>query len=192
MNKKIDLNDSSAWQSLNWDEEEVHPDLKKSDATVNRSRSAFFKRDNPEFSETMSQVAIERNQDPDYLESLRIGIAHRDNTYQAESNAKPEVKAKISKSLSGKPKTEEHKQALKSTTTNRYGDANYEAAHKAGLAKRDKPFHAGEYGIFQSRSEAAKYATGQGLKNALKKFEAWSKSNPEEYYFIDLNSKDLN
>lgn len=184
MNKKIDLNDSSAWQSLNWDEEEVHPDLKKSDATVNRSRSAFFKRDNPEFSETMSQVAIERNQDPEYVEAYRQGMATRDNSYQAESNARPEVQAKISKSLSGKPKTKEHKQALKSTTTNRYGDANYEAAHKAGLAKRDKPFHAGEYGIFPSRSEAAKYATEQGLKNALKKFEAWSKSKPEEYYFI--------
>jgi hypothetical protein len=133
-------------------------------------------------SDKVKQIAAER--DEEYYEKLHAGIANRDNTYQSESNANPEVKAKISKALSGKPKTEEHKQALKSTTTNRYGDANYEAAHKAGLAKRDKPFHAGEYGIFQSRSEAAKYATEQGLKNALKKFEAWSKSKPEEYYFI--------
>ena len=164
-----------------------------SEATINRTLANEWKREDSEFSKTMSKVATERNQDPGYLEKLRHGVKHnRDNSYQAESNANPEVKAKISKALSGKPKTEEHKQALKSTTTNRYGDANYEAVHKAGLAKRDKPFHAGEYGIFQSRSEAAKYATGQGLKNALKKFEAWSKSKPEEYYFIDLNSKDLN
>jgi hypothetical protein len=192
MTKKVDLNNSFAWQSLNWDDKDIHPDLKKSDATVNRARSAFFKRDNPEFSDTMSQVAKERNQDSAYIEAYQQGIANRDNSYQAESNSRPEVRAKISKALAGKPKSKEHKQALKSTTTNRYGDANYEAAHRAGLAKRDKPFHAGEYGIFQSRSEAAKYATGQGLKNALKKFEAWSKSNPKEYYFIDLNSKDLN
>ena len=185
MTSKFNLNDPSAWQSLNWDEKEVHPNLKKTDAKVNRSRSAFFKRDNPEFSETMKSVATERNQDPEYLENLRHGVKHnRDNSYQAESNSKPEVKAKISKALAGKPKTEEHKQALKATTTNKPGDLNWEAAHKAGLAKRDKPFHAGDYGIFQSRSEAAKYATEQGLKNALKKFEAWSKSKPEEYYFI--------
>jgi len=193
MTGNINLNDPSAWQSLSWDENEVNPNLKKTDAKVNRSRSAFFKRDNPEFSETMKGVASERNQDPEYLENLRHAVKHnRNNSYQAESNAKPEVKTKISKALQGKPKTEEHKQALKSTTTNRYGNADYEAAHKAGLAKRDKPFHAGEYGVFQSRSEAAKYAAGQGLKNALKKFEVWSKSKPEEYYFIDLNSKDLN
>lgn len=156
-----------------------------SDATINRTLANEWKRNDAEFSKTMSKVAIERNQDPEYLENLRNGIKHnRNNSYQAESNAKPEVKAKISKALAGKTKTEEHKQALKSTTTNRYGDANYEAAHKAGLAKRDTPFHAGEYGIFQNRSAAAKYATEQGLKNALKKFEAWSLTKPNEYYFV--------
>lgn len=156
-----------------------------SDATINRTLANEWKRNDTEFSKTMSKVATERNQDPEYLENLRHGVKHnRDNSYQAESNSKPEIKAKISKALVGKPKSEEHKQALKSTTTNRYGDANYEAAHKAGLAKRDNPFHAGDYGIFQSRSEAAKYATEQGLKNALKKFEAWTKSKPDEYYFI--------
>jgi hypothetical protein len=186
MNKKIDLNDSFAWQSLNWDEEEVHPDLKKSDATVNRSRSAFFKRDNHEFSETMSQVAIERNQDPEYVEAYQQGMATRDNSYQAVSNARPEVKAKISKALAGKPKTEEHKQALKSTTTNRYGNADYETAHKAGLAKRDKPFHAGKYGTFPSLAEAARQVEENGLlKNANKKFSKWKQDNPVEYYFIE-------
>lgn len=156
-----------------------------SDATINRTLANEWKRNDAGFSKTMSKVATERNQDPEYLENLRHGVKHnRDNSYQAESNANPEVKAKISKALAGKPKSEEHKKSLKATTTNKPGDPNWEAAHKAGLAKRDKPFYAGEYGIFQSRSEAAKYATEQGLKNALKKFEAWSKSKPEEYYFI--------
>lgn len=156
-----------------------------SEATINRTLANEWKRENIEFSDTMSKVATERNQDPEYLEKLRHGIKHnRDNTYQAESNARPDVKAKISKALTGKPKTEEHKQALKSTTTNRYGDANYETKHKAGLANRDRPFRAGEYGIFQSRLEAARYATEQGLKNAVKKFEVWAKTNPTEYYFV--------
>jgi hypothetical protein len=144
MNKKIDLNNPTDWSEFDWSNSVVPDALKKSDATVNRSRSAFFKKDDPAFSKTMSKVATERNQDPEYLESLRTGIANRDNTYQAESNAKSEVKAKISKSLTGKAKSAEHKKALKATTTNKPGDPNWEAAHKAGLAKRDKPFNAGE------------------------------------------------
>jgi hypothetical protein len=184
--KKINLNDPTAWSEFDWDGPAQPEALKKSDATVNRSRSAFFKKDDTTFSKTMSKVAIERNQDPKYLESLRTGIAHRDNTYQAESNAKPEVKAKISKSLKGKAKSAEHKKALKATTTNKPGDANWEAAHKAGLAKRDKPFHAGEYGIFASIAEAARQVEEQGLlKNAYKKFSQWKKDNPKEYYLVD-------
>ena len=183
--KKIDLNDPTAWSELDWDDPATPAALKKSDATVNRSRSAFFKKDDPGFSKTMSKVATERNQDPEYVEAYRQGIANRDNTYQAEANARPEVKAKISKSLKGKAKTEEHKQALKSTTTNRYGNADYENAHKAGLARRDKPFHAGEYGTFPSLSEAARQVEEKGLlKNANKKFSKWKNDKPNEYYFV--------
>lgn len=186
MNKKVDLNDPSAWQSLNWDEEEVHPSLKKSDATVNRARSAFFKRENHEFSETMSKVATERNQDPEYIKAYQQGMATRNNLYQAECNARPKVKEKISKALKDRPKTAEHKAALRKTTTNRYGNADYEAAHKAGLAKRDKPFHAGEYGTFPSLAEAARQVEENGLlKNANKKFSKWKQDKPDEYYFIE-------
>jgi len=185
-NKKINIVDPQSWSELNWDEPVQSELLKKSDATVNRSRSAFFKKDDPTFSKTMREIAVARNLDPEYLESHRAGIANRDNTYQAKSNADPVVRKKISKSLSGKPKTEEHKQALKSTTTNRYGNVNYEAAHKAGLARRDKPFHAGEYGTFPSIAEAARQVEGQGLlKNAYKKFSKWKKENKEGYYFIE-------
>jgi hypothetical protein len=182
--KKINLNDPTAWSEFDWSDPVVPTALKKSDATVNRSRSAFFKKDDPTFSKTMSKVATERNQDPEYLESLRVGIAHRDNTYQAEVNSRPEVRAKHSQNHKGKPKSEEHKKSLRATTTNKPGNPDWEAAHKAGLAKRDRPFHAGEYGVFQSRADAARYATTQGLKNAVKKFEAWTKTKPTEYYFV--------
>lgn len=185
MSKKFNPNDPSLWKDF--DPFETTSDYVdgKSEARIKRSISASTKKDNPIFKETMSKVAVERNQDPRYLENLRHGVKHnRDNSYQAESNAKFEVKAKISKALKGKAKTEEHKQALKSTTSNRYGNAEYEAAHKAGLAKRDTPFHAGEYGVFQSRADAARYATSQGLKNAVKKFEVWTKTKPTEYYFV--------
>jgi hypothetical protein len=158
---------------------------KKLHSSDNMLIHSASKKNNSKFSRTMQGVATERNQDPEYLESLRVGIAHRDNTYQAESNAKPEVKAKISKALKGKAKTEEHKQALKDTTTNRYGNADYESAHKAGLAKRDKPFRAGEYGVFPSIAEAARQVEEKGLlKNAYKKFSKWKKENKEGYYFV--------
>jgi len=136
------------------------------------------------FSNTMKQVALQR--DEEYLVALHNGIANRDNSYQAEVNSRPEVKAKISKKLKGKPKSESHRTSLKATTTNKLGDPDWEAAHKAGLAKRDKPFHAGKYGVFPNRSEAARVAKEQGLSNALKKFEAWTKTKPEEYYFITI------
>jgi hypothetical protein len=134
-------------------------------------------------SDKVKQIAAER--DEEYYCNLQNGIANRDNTYQAECNARPEVKEKISKALTGKPKTEKHKQALKSTTTNRYGDATYKAAHKAGLAKRDDPFHASDYGIFSSMADAARQVEEKGLlKNAYKKFSKWKTEKPEEYYFI--------
>jgi hypothetical protein len=186
---KININDPKAWQELDWDEP-VEPELlKRSDATVARSRSALRKRDDPNFSATMSKVARERNRDSTYVENQLKGVRYnRDNTYQAESNARPEVKEKISKALKGVPKSAEAKKKYKEVKTNKYGDANYEAAHKAGLAKRDKPFHAGEYGVFPSIAEAARQVEEKGLlKNAYKKFSEWKKEGkkPNEYYFIE-------
>ena len=51
-------------------------------------------------SEKVKQIAAERGDE--YYEKLHNGIANRDNTYQAESNARPEVQAKISASMTGK------------------------------------------------------------------------------------------
>jgi hypothetical protein len=160
--------------------------------SMQEHRDSQTNEDKQEFSSTMSLTATKRNQNPKYLKNLHTGIANRDNTYQAEANARPAVKAKISKALAGKPKTKAHKEALKSTTTNRYGNANYEAAHKAGLAKRDTPFWAGEYSImnnkqsFPSIAEAARWVEeNKLLKNAYKKFSKWKTEKPEEYYFLD-------
>lgn len=70
---------------------------------------AESKRGNKEFSKTMTEAAIARNQNPQYQQNHRIGVTvNRDNTYQAECNSRPEVKAKISKALTGKEKTPEH------------------------------------------------------------------------------------
>ncbi|KON32719.1 MAG: hypothetical protein AC479_06820 [miscellaneous Crenarchaeota group-6 archaeon AD8-1] len=57
-------------------------------------------------SKTVKELAVHR--DEIYTERLHQGIALRDNTYQAISNAKPEVQARISASMIGKEKTPEH------------------------------------------------------------------------------------
>jgi len=57
-------------------------------------------------SQTVKLIAAQR--DEIYTKKLHQGIALRDNTYQAISNAKPEVQAKISATMSGLKKTAEH------------------------------------------------------------------------------------
>ena len=67
------------------------------EAHINRSLANEWKKDNSEFSETMKQVASQR--DEVYHEKRRQGLAKRDNSYQAIDNARTEKQAQISKSL---------------------------------------------------------------------------------------------
>jgi hypothetical protein len=129
------------------------------------------------------------HRDENYYNAFHEGISKRDNSYQAECNSRPEVKEKISKALKGVPKSKQAKKTYREIKTNKPGDPNWEAACAAGRAKRDKPFHAGEYGIFPSIAEAARQVEEKGLLgNAYKKFSKWKKENPKEYYFIEVNN----
>jgi len=129
----------------------------------------------------MSVVAQTRSKE--YYQKQKQGCEQRDNSYQALANARPEVQARIGLKLIGVPKTERHKQNLKTTTTNKPGNPEWEAAHAAGLARRDRPFHT-PYGVFPSLSAAARYVMEQGLLiNAVKKFEKWKVTDPANYYF---------
>ena len=140
-------------------------------------------------SKTMKAVAIERNRDPIYIEKLHDGIANRDNTYQAECNAKLEVREKISKSMKGYKKTTEHEAKIAEDNKKKHQDPEYRKKYEAGLAKRDRKFHAGEYGIFTSRIKAIEYAKSKGLSNAQSKIERWTKENPTEYYYIEMDKE---
>jgi Zn-finger nucleic acid-binding protein len=181
---KININDPTAWQALDWSET-VGPKI-KSDADVNRARGAWLKRGDPEFSATMQSVAEQRNQDLNYRTKQKQGCQQRDNSYQAEANARPETKTKISKSLAGRKKTAEHEAKVAASNRAKPTDPNWKAALMAGLAKRDRPFHAGPYGVFPSLTAAARHVMEQGLlTNAVKKFEKWKKTDPSNYYFIE-------
>jgi len=156
------------------------------DANIKRSvKNLGSKHSN--FSNVMKEVASLR--DEKYLDALHKGIAQRDNTYQAIDNARLEKRSKISKSLTGKTKSQQHKESLKAVTTNKPGDADWEKACAEGREKRDKPFWAGEYSEkigkpFVSRNAAARYAKEQGLTNSFRKMENWTKDRPTEYFFI--------
>jgi hypothetical protein len=56
----------------------------------------------------ISSTIVANQRDDVYNKKLHQGIAKRDNTYQAISNARPEVQAKISETMSGLKKTAEH------------------------------------------------------------------------------------
>lgn len=61
MTKKINLNDSKLWQSLNWDEKEIHPNLKRTDGQVNIARANRIKADNKIWLDNITKA----NNDPE-------------------------------------------------------------------------------------------------------------------------------
>ena len=115
-------------------------------------------------SEKVKQIAAERGDE--YYEKLHNGIANRDNTYQAESNARPEVQAKISASMTGKKKTDEH-------------NAKVAAKNK----ERSKPIIT-PWGEFPSRKAAVVWAQeNTTIVNIDKKIQAWVKKPDSGFYY---------
>ena len=115
-------------------------------------------------SEKVKQIAAERGDE--YYEKLHNGIANRDNTYQAESNARPEVQAKISASMTGKKKTDEH-------------NAKVAAKNK----ERSKPSIT-PWGEFPSRKAAVVWAQeNTTIVNIDKKIQAWVKKPDSGFYY---------
>lgn len=129
------------------------------------------KKNNPKFSSTMREVAQLRNQNKEYISALADGIANRENTYQAESNSRPEVQEKISKSLKENyTKTEEHL-------------AKVAAKNK----ERSKPIIT-PWGEFPSRRSAVIWAhENTNIVNVDKKIQAWVKKPDSGFYYKDVN-----
>ena len=123
-----------------------------------------------ELSKTMKALSIGRNSNPKYLENLHNGIANRDNTYQAESNSNPEVKAKISKSLrENYTKTDEH------------------LAKVAAKNKERSKTIITPWGEFPSRKAAVIYAQeNTNIVNVDKKIQAWVKKPGSGFYYKEI------
>jgi len=116
-------------------------------------------------SDKVKKIAAERNDE--YYENLRNGIANRDNTYQAECNARPEVKAKISASMTGKKKTQEHL-------------AKVAAKNK----ERAKPIMT-PWGLYESRRAAIVGGKEQNVSNPSGKIDAALKKKSTEIFYLD-------
>jgi hypothetical protein len=115
-------------------------------------------------SDKVKQIAAKRNDE--YYEKLHNGIANRDNTYQAESNARPEVQAKISAAMTGKKKTDEH-------------NAKVAAKNKERAKSIITP-----WGEFPSRKAAVVWAQkNTDIVNIDKKIQAWVKKPNSGFYY---------
>lgn len=128
--------------------------------------------------------AIAQTRGDAYRQRQQQGCQQRDNSYQAERNADPKVKAKISTTMRTHKKTPEHEAKVAASNRAKPTDPVWRAALMAGIERRDRPFHAGPYGVFPSLNAAARHVMEQGLlANAVKKFEKWKKTDPNNYYF---------
>jgi hypothetical protein len=116
-------------------------------------------------SDKVKQIAAERGDE--YYEKLHAGIANRDNTYQAECNARPEVQAKISKSMKGKKKSKDHLSKV-----------------AAKNKERSKPITT-PWGNYESRLIAIKAGKEQGISNPGGKIDKWVKIPNSGFYYKD-------
>jgi hypothetical protein len=118
-------------------------------------------------SDKVKQIAAER--DDEYYKKLQEGIANRDNTYQAECNARPEVQEKISKSLKENyTKTDEH------------------LAKVAAKNKERSKTIITPWGEFDSRKAAVIWALeNTDIVNVDKKIQKWVKTPNSGFYYKD-------
>jgi hypothetical protein len=137
--------------------------LRTSDNMLIHSAS---KKKNAEFSNKMKAVAAQRGDE--YHEALRQGCnENRDNSYQARDNARPEKKAKISSTMTGKKKSAEH-----------------EAKVAARNRERSKPIMT-VWGEFPSRRAAVDWAVeNTDIVNVAKKIDKWLKTDPTSFYYL--------
>ena len=117
MTKKIDISNNEMWQSLDWDEKEVHPELKRTDAQVNKARGNRLKAENPnfiaimaeiksstEYKEAISKTITENWQDPTFRKKNSEG---KKRNWANNIDRKKQVVDQFSQ-----PKTDTHKKHM--------------------------------------------------------------------------------
>lgn len=133
----------------------------------NKVAHAHTKINNPEFSNVMKRKFKEIKVTQEYQENYNKGMSKRDNTYQAVNNSRNDVREKISNSLKGYQKSQEHLDKV----------AEQNRLRSKAICT--------PYGNFESRKLAVEYLSSTGLINAGKKLDKWLKTKPTEYYYLD-------
>ena len=139
------------------------------DEELHRKNWNFAKTKNDKLrrSQTVKKIAAER--DEAYTQKLHQGIANRDKTYQAINNACLETRKKISASLKGKNKTQEHIDKVAAKTR-----------------ERAKPVIV-PWGVFRSGKLAGDaYNEIHNVKNGKNRVSANIKKGTEGYKFISI------
>jgi len=138
-------------------------------------------------------AASSRIKDERAMQNLRDGVKNRrNNTYQKENNSRPEVRQKLSESQKKHKKTPEHLAKVAASNKAKPSDPKYKSALLAGLAKRDRPYLAGEYGAFPNRSAAGRYLKENNLMtNAIKKLENVLTTETGPYRYITHEEYEL-
>ena len=128
---------------------------------------AELKKGNADFSQTMCNVAEQRNKDPQYQQAHRQGMSKRDNSYQAEVNARPDKRAATSAKLKGRKKSDEHLAKV--------------AARNRERSKRIQTPH----GEFESRKAAVLWhQENTDILNVDKKIQKWVMTLGSGYHYL--------
>jgi len=214
MNKRINLNDPTAWSEFDWSDPIVPEVLKKTDGQVARSRAARLNHANPEVKakhkEATKTALNEPNTKQKHQDGIKKAISSRsenqdwvDNVRKAnkKTTATNEWKEAHANGVKNRrPETEDEKQVrLAKRDANLNWHQNQTKAmqnlaqdpiwienHKKVIEKTKKKIQT-PYGIFDSRQSAIDHLTSIGISNARGKIVDWLKSKPNEFFYIKSN-----
>ena len=191
-----------AKRSLNDDWQKNHTEAMRETAKTEEWKNAHQARadklaNNPAHIKKMTELNRKTAKTEEWKEAHANGLKKREANGWREKNYEKNMKMiqTLEWKEANKKGRKEYSESGRAYINNRkmieqrMKNPEYRVKLLAGIAKRDRPFHAGPYGTFPSKSAAARYATEQGLSNALKKFSAWIKTDPTNYYFEEKNNE---
>lgn len=104
--------------------------------------------------------------------------------FLTELSENPKWKKKHDNAMSKLSKDLTWLENQKKAGANRSKDPKWQENHKKAINATKKMIQT-PYGIFESRVDAVRYMSDLGIINASRKVDAWLKSKPDEYYYLD-------
>lgn len=184
MNKSsIDINDPNAWANIDWSDNEVHPELKKTDAQVNKGRANRLKAKDPEWLNKAREVISDRWADDDYAAAHKTRLAQtkqsevwkqNHSAAMRELNSSDEYKQLMTKVNRATAQTKEWKRAHRKSADSEYRKQRLREEHSGAKHHAFK----GAYIVTNNRStynERMGLAPGESIRlmpSDLQKYNA--------------------